>query len=83
MSVPAVCTGNLIFVTQMRHHPSGNRLLPNIQVERAWNLAVFHQLTGFFFKAPNPNHARMQVNQGFIRYIFGHSHYPFLMQLNP
>jgi len=25
----------------------------------------------------------MQVNQGFIRYIFGHSHYPFLMQLNP
>ena len=59
--VPAVRGGDLVVVAQDRHHPGGDGLLADVQVQEAGHGARLGELAGGLLEQPDPHHPAVQV----------------------
>lgn len=67
--MPAVGTGDVVFVRQVHHNAGGDSFLSDIQVQRTRYLAVFRHLAGGLFEDADAYHALMYVEQRLVGYL--------------
>ena len=76
VAVAAVRAGDLVVARQMHHHAGGDRLLADVEVQGAGDLAGFHQLAGFFFEDADADHAAVDIEQDFVVRLLGQNRLP-------
>ncbi len=63
MAMPAVGGGDLVFVPQRADRASGDRLLPDVEMQETGQRAGLHQPTGLGLEHPDAHHPAVQVQE--------------------